>query len=82
MSTLEQEVIEKFQQLDKEAQQHVRALINQESNSPQVDATFDYDNWFRDVERLRQEIRASQSDILSSTDIVTLLRDIREGDCS
>ena len=56
MNALEQEIIEKFHQLDTDAQKRVRALIGQETGSEQQaeEQTFDYDAWFRDVETLRQ----------------------------
>jgi hypothetical protein len=75
MSTLEREIIEKFQQLDKDSQKRVRELIDQEAGSE--GQVFDYDAWFRDVETLRQEIRTSHS---SPIDVVGLLRDIRDGE--
>jgi hypothetical protein len=82
MSTLEREVIEKFHQLDKDAQKRVREMIVQETDlTGQVDASaFDYDAWFRDVESLRQEIRESHGDKLPPIDVVGMLRDIRDGE--
>jgi hypothetical protein len=82
-STLEHEIMEKFRQLRPAARQHVRALIEQEAASEveQVDLlAFDYDAWFRDVETLRQEIRAGQVDKLPPVDVVEILHDIREGE--
>lgn len=80
MSTLEREVIEKFHQLDRDAQRRVRELIVQETDlEEQADTSaFDYEAWFRDVERLRQEIATSHGDKLPSMDVVGLLRDIRD----
>lgn len=82
MSTLEREVIEKFHQLDKDAQKRVRELIVQETDlTGQADASgFNYDAWFRDVESLRQEIRANHGDKLPPMDVVGMLRDIRDGE--
>lgn len=82
MSTLEREVIEKFHQLDKDAQKRVRELIVQETDSEEQAAAsaFDYDGWFRDVESLRQEIRESHGDKLPAMDVVGILRDIRDGE--
>lgn len=77
MSALEREIIEKFHQLQPAAKQRVRALIEQETADV---SAFDYDGWFRDVERLRQEIRASQGDKLPPMDVVGMLRDIRDGE--
>lgn len=75
MSTLEREIMEKFHQLQPAAKQRIRTLIEQETAS-EVEV-FDYDVWFRDVEALRQQIRASN---LPSLDVVGILRDIREGE--
>lgn len=82
MSALEREVIEKFHQLDKDAQKRVRELIGQETDSEEQAAasTFDYDAWFRDVESLRQEIRESHGNKLPPMDVVGILRDIRDGE--
>lgn len=82
MSTLEHEIIEKFHQLDKDAQKRVRELIAQEADSEEqaVASTFDYDAWFRDVETLREEIRESHGDKLPPMDVVGILRDIRDGE--
>ena len=82
MSTLEREVIEKFHQLDKDAQKRVRELIVQETDSEELAAAsaFDYDAWFRDVEWLRQEIRESHGHKLPPMDVVGILRDIRDGE--
>jgi len=73
MSALEREIIEKFHQLDRDAQKRVREWIDQETGSE--DQMFDYDAWFRDVEILRQEILARHG---SSIDVVGMLRDIRD----
>lgn len=82
MSALEREVVEKFHQLDRDAQKRVLELIVQEANSEEQAgaAEFDYDAWFRDVETLRQAIQVSHGDKLPSMDVVSLLRDIRDGE--
>lgn len=82
MSALEHEIIEKFQQLDKNAQKRVRALIELETDAVEQSnvINFDYAGWFRDVEALRQRISDNQSSKLSSLDVVGILRDIRDGD--
>ena len=73
MNALEQEIIEKFYQLDPAAQQRVRKRLAEEQP-----ASFDYDAWFHEVEALREEIRARHGD--QSIDGVGILRDIRAGD--
>lgn len=83
MSALEQEIIEKFHQLQPAAKERVRALIEQEAASAveEPDASaFDYAAWFRDVETLRQQIHADHEDKLPSVDVVGMLRDIRDGE--
>lgn len=80
MSALEREVIEKFRQLDKDAQKRVQELILQEVSLERPDSSaFDYEAWFRDMESLRQQIRTAQGDTRQSVDVVGLLRDIRDG---
>lgn len=82
MSALEREVIEKFHQLDKAAQKRVRELIVQETGSDEqaTVSAFDYEAWIRDVESLRQEIRESHGPELPHMDVVSSLRDIRDGE--
>jgi hypothetical protein len=81
MQSLEYELIEKFRLLDKEAQKRVRALIEQETDIQQGgESGFDYDAWFRDVEDLRQEMQTRHGGRLSTIDVVSLLRDIRNGE--
>lgn len=60
MSALEHEIIERFRQLDKPAQRRVLALIEQEIAAEVAQTGFDYDEWFRTVETLCQQIRTSQ----------------------
>lgn len=77
MNTLEQEIIEKFRQLDQEARQHVRALIVKQ----EADATaFDFDIWATEVETVRQQLRASHGDQFPEISVVDILRDIRNGE--
>ncbi|NCC36688.1 MAG: hypothetical protein EOM24_32450 [Chloroflexia bacterium] len=82
MDTLEREVIEKFHQLDQDAQQRVRELIGQPTHrtEPVGGGTFDYRAWFSDVESLRQEIRAGRGATFGTIDVVGLLRDLRDGE--
>ena len=74
-----QEFVERFYQLDKDAQKQVRELIQLDTNEP-ADAAFDYDTWFREVEALRQEITASHGGEMPAVDVVGILRDIRDGE--
>jgi hypothetical protein len=52
MSILEREVLDKFHQLDTEAQGRVLAQIDHERRK-----TFDYSQWRADVETLQHSIR-------------------------
>jgi hypothetical protein len=83
MTALEQEVLEKFRQLDKDAQARVRAAINEEAPTPIIRAdrqNFDYDAWFREIEELREEIRSDHGGVFPSIDVVGMLREIRDGE--
>jgi hypothetical protein len=81
MSALEKEIIEKFHQLAPAAKQRVWALIEQEiaAETQQADTLeFDFAAWSREIEALREQIRARQ--VLSPLDVVGMLRDIRDGE--
>lgn len=80
MSQLEREILDKFHQLDEAAQQRVRDVITQEAAAqPQTATDFDYDAWFRDVENLRESIRAGRG-TQPPLDVVGILRGIRDGE--
>lgn len=82
MSALEREIIEKFHQLQPDAQQRVLALIDQEiaSESEHKASQFDFATWLQDVETLRQQIHAHQGHMIPADDVVGILRDIRDGE--
>lgn len=81
MNELEREIIEKFHQLDKDAQQRIRVLIDQEAESEQGRVeSFDYAAWLQDIEGLREQIRASHAGKFPSIDAIGLLREIRDGE--
>ena len=77
MSALEQEIIEKFYRLDKEAQARVRAQIVQEAESKP--SKFDWNQWFAEIDALRETARDEHGN-LPFVDAVTLLREIRNGE--
>ena len=77
MNTLEQEIIDKFRQLDQEAKQRVRALIVQQEADT---AVLDFDTWAAEVETIRQQILASHGDQFPEISVVDILRDIRDGE--
>jgi hypothetical protein len=75
MTPLEHEIMEKFRQLQPAAKRRILALIEHEV-AAEIEPPFDYDAWFRDVEAIRQEIRAASEPI----DVVGMLREIRDGE--
>lgn len=75
MSALEQEVIEKFRQLDHEARQRVFVVIQGELNADTVMEPFD--QWLVGMEQLRQEIVATFGEGYE-VDVQGLLDEIRE----
>jgi hypothetical protein len=80
MSTLERELIDKFHQLDRDAQQRVRLLIEQETDATPHTAGFDFAAWQREVEAIRADIRVAHGGIFPQIDVVTMLREIRDGE--
>lgn len=83
MSALEQEIIEKFHLLQPAEKRRVRALIEQEIEMEPLHAessSFDYTAWARDVDSIRQQIRAGLGNKQSGIDVVGMLRDIRDGE--
>jgi hypothetical protein len=82
MSAREREIIEKFHQLQPAAKQRVWALLEQEVSltTKQTEVAFDYAAWTRDIEGLRQQIRATHEDTLPPIDVIAMLRDIRDGE--
>jgi hypothetical protein len=80
MTSLEHEIIEKFQQLDKDAQQRVRALIDRELETTDK-AAFDYDAWFAEVEAAQISLRPDASGRTpSASDLVNEVREERDAD--
>lgn len=80
MTTLEQEIIDKFHQLDRHAQLRVRALIEGETEPDSTAAAFDYTTWMRDIEDIRGQIRASHGGTFPDIDVIGMLREIRDGE--
>jgi hypothetical protein len=71
MSALEQEIFEKFHQLDRTAQQRLIERLQGETTA------FDWDDWMARVNSLQAEVRATHGKEYR-VDVVSLLRDIRE----
>lgn len=83
MSTPEREVIEKFYQLDKDAQARVRALIaHSEGMSDQPgQKPFDYESWLAQIEAARITLRPDASGrVPSASDLVNDVREERDAD--
>jgi hypothetical protein len=81
MTTVEQEIIDKFRSLDREAQKRVRAAINEEGLVIRADPeNFDYEAWFERGEALREKIRARHGGVFPSIDGIGMLREIRDGE--
>ncbi len=81
MSALEREIIEKYNQLQPDAKQRVRALIerDQDVELKRSDASeFDFEAWTENIEAIRADIRANNNGILPAMDVVDMLREIRE----
>lgn len=76
MSALEQEVIAKFRLLDKEAQQRVRTLIDQETEA----AEFDFEAWMHGLEEIWADMRRHQSGHSPKESAIDILRAIRNGE--
>jgi hypothetical protein len=82
MSALEQEIMAKFYQLDKEAQKRVRMMIEQtldEENSISSEP-FDYEAWMERVKAIREKIREDNGGVFPNIDAIGLLREIRNGE--
>lgn len=61
MSALEREIMDLFHQLKPAAKQRIRVLIDRETSNeaePVELATFDYDAWWTEVNRLQATIRS------------------------
>lgn len=80
MATLEQEVLEKYRQLDPKAKQRVRRVINHEIESDSVAAGsgFDFDKWYADLEEIHEKIRQDHGGVFPKIDTVQLLREVRD----
>jgi hypothetical protein len=72
MSALEQEIVEKFQQLDTSAKQRVLAHLERA-----VQSSFNYANWWAEVEALQNELRTRLGE-QATIGALSLLDDLRE----
>jgi hypothetical protein len=78
MNTLEQEIIQKFHQLQPAAQRRVWAFLEQEMTLVEPH-NFDYETWFADMEHLRQAIHPAGTPPMAPLHVVGILRDLRDG---
>lgn len=72
MSALEQEIVEKFQQLDMDAKQRVLTYLESAIRS-----TFNYAGWWADVEALQNEMQNRLGE-QETTGALSLLDELRE----
>jgi len=75
MSALEQEIIDKFRQLDHSARQRVLATIEREAEPEQV--AFDYAAWWAEVDTLQADIRSRIGES-GTVGALSLLDELRE----
>lgn len=75
MNELENEIIEKFDQLDPEAKQRVLHKMNHILRT-----SFDYEAWWSEVEALQEDMRARNGDKPPVISAVDMLREIRDGE--
>lgn len=78
--SIEQEILDKFRQLDKASQQRVQALIDAEMVQAESAHTFDYEAWFQKMEAVRDEIKGAHAGVFPPIAVVDMLRDIRDGE--
>jgi len=71
MSTLEQEIYQKFQQLDDTAKQRVLQHLHAETKP------FDWRGWFARVEAVNAQMH-DEAGVHAPVDVVELLRQVRE----
>ena len=72
MNVLEQEIIEKFRQLEPDAKQRVLQTLADTAQS-----SFDYDAWWTEVEALQADIRSRIGDT-GTVGALSLLDELRE----
>lgn len=79
MSALEQEIYEKFQQLDDAGKQRVLTHLNAAAPATtSVTGRFAWREWFEGIETLRERLRAEHGGVFPDIDVVGMLRQIRE----
>jgi hypothetical protein len=75
VKTLEREIIAKFQQLDKDAQQRVREVINRQPTD------FDFAAWLRRVDEVRVTLRTATGEpVPFVSDLLDEVRGERDDD--
>lgn len=80
MSALENEIVEKFHQLDQAAKERVRKMIGRETGKERQSEAFNDASWSREIEAVRQQIRQSHGVVFPEVGAVGMLRDIRDGE--
>lgn len=74
MSALEREILEKFHQLTPVEKRRIHNVMKTELDAEET--AFNYATWNQSILRLRQEMGASAT---QGIDVVSILRDIRDG---
>lgn len=72
MSILEQEIIQKFQELESDAKQRVLQILTANTQT-----LFDYDKWWNEVEKLQTDIQSRLGDKYT-VGALSLLDELRE----
>lgn len=82
MATLEQEVLEKFNQLDPVAKQRVKRKIQDEdfTTDDRSGTHFDFEKWLARVAEIRERVRLRNGGVFPKMDVVQMLREIRDED--
>ena len=81
MDTVEQEIIEKFNQLQPDAKERVLARIGHGADAKTHSALkFDFAAWSHEIDNIRQQIQASHEGVFPRVDVVEMLRELRDGE--
>jgi len=82
MATLEQEVLDKFNQLDPVAKQRVKRKIQDEdlTTDDRSSTHFDFETWLARVDEIRERVRIRNGGVFPKMDVVQMLREIRDED--
>jgi len=83
MNALEQEIIDKFHQLDADARRRVRQAIQSDSMAITMKvgiAPFDFATWMAEVEANAIQLHNANGDVISASDLLNEVREERDDD--